>query len=359
MTIAFRVDASPQIGIGHFMRCLTLADAFKKRGSHVRFISRHMPDHLQNILGEREHEFVRLNSMHGKAVTGNLPHAHWLGTSQSEDAQDTTQALSDQNWDWLVVDHYALDAHWETVLRNTAKRILAIDDVADRQHNCDVLLDQNIYLDMETRYMGKVPKHCKLLLGPRYALLREEFFHLRASMNKRDGSVRRLLVLFGGIDAENQTEKAIHAIAQLQGRSFDVDVVIGAQHPARGEIEVSCKRHGYQCHVQTPDVAELMAKADLAIGASGSTSWERCCLGLPTICLTHATNHVAIAEGLQARGAIVNLGDCASISTAGLSRALLRLIEQPDQLVSMSIVSSKLVDGKGIYRVCECVLKAA
>lgn len=358
-TIAFRVDASLQMGIGHFMRCLSLADAFKKRGVYVRFVSRHMPDHLLAMLREKEYEFVLLNSMQDKKIAGDVPHSSWLCASQHVDAQDTIQALSDQIWDWLVVDHYALDLRWEAALRGTARRILVIDDLADRVHDCDVVLDQNIYDDMDTRYHEKVPEDCTLLLGPRYALLREEFLRLRASTRTRDGSVNRILVSLGGVDAENQTEKVIHAITQLQGRSFNVDVVIGVQHPARSKIEVICKHHGYQCHVQTPDVAALMAKADLAIGASGSTSWERCCLGLPTICLTHAANQVAIAKGLQARGAILNLGDCAAISTADLSRVLLGMIEQPDQLVSMSKMSSKLVDGKGIDRVCECVLKAA
>ena len=173
MNIAFRVDASTQIGTGHFMRCLTLADALKQHGAKIRFASRHMPEYLRDMLVVKGHEFMLLDSSPSDAISDGLSHANWLGTSQHADAQDTVQALSGQTWDWLIVDHYALDARWESALRQTAKNIFVIDDIADRQHDCDVLLDQNLYADMDSRYTGKVPAHCQLLLGPRYALLRD------------------------------------------------------------------------------------------------------------------------------------------------------------------------------------------
>ena len=358
MRVAFRVDASTTIGSGHLMRCLTLTDALKQRGAQIRFFSRQMPEYLRKMLGKKGHEFILLNSSPNEEAADDLPHSHWLGTSQAADAQKSVQALSDQTWDWLVVDHYALDARWETALRQSATNIMVIDDLADRRHDCDVLLDQNLYEDMDTRYTGKVPPHCQLLLGPRYALLREEFCRLRSEMRLRNGSVKRVLVFLGGMDAHNQTEKAINALARLPVRPLDVDVVIGAQHPARKEIEAVCSCYGYKCHVQTPDIAELMARADLAIGASGSTSWERCCLGLPMICLTHASNQEEIAKGLQAQGAIIYLGDGAVISEADLSKTLLSMIDQPDQLKFLATVSSGLVDGNGATRVCERLLRA-
>ena len=184
MNIAFRVDASTQIGTGHFMRCLTLADALKQHGAKIRFASRHMPEYLRDMLVVKGHEFMLLDSSPSDAISDGLSHANWLGTSQHADAQDTVQALSGQTWDWLIVDHYALDARWESALRQTAKNIFVIDDIADRQHDCDVLLDQNLYADMDSRYTGKVPAHCQLLLGPRYALLRDEFRQLREQTSR-------------------------------------------------------------------------------------------------------------------------------------------------------------------------------
>jgi UDP-2,4-diacetamido-2,4,6-trideoxy-beta-L-altropyranose hydrolase len=303
MKIAFRVDASSTIGTGHLMRSLTLADELKQRGVHTRFVSRHMPKHLRDMLTAKGHEFKLLNSSPNETVSGDLAHAAWLGTTREADAQDAIYALSDQSWDWLVVDHYALDARWESALRQSARKIFVIDDIADRQHDCNVLLDQNFYADMNTRYTGKVPPHCQLLLGPRYALLREEFRQLREQVKPRTVPVKRILIFFGGVDADNYTARAIAALASLGTPDLHVDVIIGAQHPFREQLEAICPEHGFFCHVQTNRMAELMAAADLAIGAGGSATWERCCLGLPTLTICVADNQRkqiadAASEGL-------------------------------------------------------------
>ena len=290
MYIAFRTDATSQIGTGHFMRCLTLADALKKQGAQICFISRNLPDHLREMLSVKGMDLVSLKIAASASQIDGLAHSAWLGTSQTQDAQDTIQALTGQTVEWLVVDHYALDARWETAMRNTAKQIMVIDDLADRVHDCDVLLDQNFYADMQTRYSGKVPEHCSLLLGPRYALLREEFRNLRDQIQPRTGAVKRILVFFGGVDADNYTGLAIKALAEIKLKKVQVDVVIGAQHPCRTEIELNCAQQGFICYVQTNKMAELMASADLAIGAGGTAIWERSCLGLPSISLCVAEN---------------------------------------------------------------------
>lgn len=290
MNIAFRVDASSTIGTGHLMRCLTLADELKQRGIHTRFVSRHMPEHLREMLIAKGHELKLFHSRPKAMVAGELAHCEWLETSQESDAQDAIHALSDWSWDWLVVDHYALDARWESSLRQTAKKILVIDDLADRKHDCDVLLDQNLYADMNTRYTGKVSDHCLLLLGPRYALLRDEFRLLREQVRPHKGSVQRILVFFGGVDACNYTGLAIQALTEIGPPDIHVDVVIGLQHPNRESIEAACLRRNFTCHVQTDRLGELMAAADLSIGAGGAATWERCCLGLPTITICAADN---------------------------------------------------------------------
>lgn len=290
MNIAFRVDASNQIGTGHFMRCLTLADALKQRGAHIRFVSCGLLVYLRDMLSAKDMELVSLGSDAIPYPADDLAHASWLGSSQAQDAQVTIQALSGQVWDWLVVDHYALDARWESALRETAKKIMVVDDIADRQHDCDVLLDQNFYADMQTRYADKVPAHCQLLLGPRYALLRDEFRKLRGQVKPRTGPVKRILVFFGGVDADNYTGQAIEALSEIDIRGLYVDVVIGALHPCLEKIKVACVQHGFICYVQTEKMAELIAAADLAIGAGGSATWERCCLGLPTLVFCTAVN---------------------------------------------------------------------
>lgn len=334
------------------MRCLTLADALQQRGAQTRFVSRHMPEHLRNMLAQNGHEFMPLNSTSTETISENLSHAHWLGTSQHADAQDTVQVLSDQTWDWLVVDHYALDACWESVLRQITQNILVIDDIADRRHDCDVLLDQNFYADINTRYIGKVPPHCQSLLGPRYALLREEFRQLREQVKPRTGPVKRLLLFFGGIDTANYTGRAMDALLNIGIPDLKADVVIGAHHPYREHLETKCARHGFSAHIQTSRMAELMAGADLAIGAGGSATWERCCLGLPTLAISTADNqHQQIADA--AYEGLLYAPELKIELIALLSMHVSALMGNAYLRHAISEKGLQAVDGRGVARVAE------
>ena len=290
-SIAFRTDANSQIGTGHFMRCLTLAIALKRHCAKIHFVSRHLPLHFRDVLATNDIGFVLLGSCTDTQLhTDNLVHSKWLGASQEYDAQATILALSDRKWDWLVVDHYSLDWRWESALRETAQQIMVIDDLADRRHDCDVLLDQNLYANINTRYIEKVPSHCQLLLGLNYVLLRDEFKKVRKFVKSRTGPVKRILVCFGGVDAYNYTTIAIEALAEIAVSGLNIDVVISAQHPYRNDIEIRCASLGYALHVQTTHMAELMSAADLAIGAGGAATWERNYLGLPSLVSIVAEN---------------------------------------------------------------------
>ncbi len=343
MKVFFRVDASTLMGTGHFMRCLTLADTLKKPGVRIRFVSRYLPEHLRAMLAARGHEFALLDSVQNDLAFDELAHAPWLGVSQVQDATDSIQALSDELWDWLIVDHYALDLRWESMLRQTAKNILVIDDIADRQHDCDLLLDQNLYADMDARYIGKVPVHCQLLLGPRYALLRDEFRQMHEQVKPRSGPVKRILVFFGGVDADNYTGRAIEALSEIDIPGLYVDVVIGAQHPYREQIKVACAQHGFICHVETNNMAELMAAADLAIGAGGSATLERCTMGLPSIILVLAENQSKAAKDLDAAGVLINLGDARQVSITTLVSTIGKIIADERMRFELSKTSLKLV----------------
>ena len=351
MRVAIRTDASSQIGTGHFMRCLTLADGLTERGAKIRFVSRHLPEHLRSMLAKKGHEFVSLDGTQNDMALDGLAHAHWLGVSQAQDAADSIRMLSDETWDWLVIDHYALDIRWESALRRISKRIMVINDLADRQHDCDALLDQNFYPDMQTRYTGKVPFYCELLLGPRYALLRDEFRQLHEQVKPRKGPVKRILVFFGGIDANNYTGCAIEALAKIDESDLHIDVVIGAQHPCKEQIAAECALRGFICHIQTDKMAELMASADLAIGAGGSAAWERCCLGLPAVLVALAENQIDIAKGLDLYGASVYVGTLETASLQVLRSEIISLLSARNRLNALSERSYLLVDGLGIDRV--------
>jgi len=212
-----------------------------------------------------------------------------------------------------------------------------------------VLLDQNFYADMQTRYIDKVPSHCQLLLGPRYALLREEFRLKREGIKPRMGEVKRVLVFFGGVDAVNYTCLAIQALFECN-RLIQVDVVIGAKHPCQKQVQNACNAFGYTLHVETTCMAELMAKADLAIGAGGTSTWERCCLGLPAICLCLADNQrKQIADATEAGLSYTVLGELDLVEK--IRKQVLELLGNPSSIKSSSRLSIEAVDGRGVIRI--------
>jgi UDP-2,4-diacetamido-2,4,6-trideoxy-beta-L-altropyranose hydrolase len=352
MKVAFRTDASNHIGTGHFMRCLSLAEELKKQGADIRFISRDLPVHLSDMLNIKSIELIPLSVHDLTATIDELTHASWLGINQAHDAKATIDALFGQVFDWIVVDHYALDLRWESEMRRHVKKIMVIDDIADRHHDCDILLDQNHYTDMQARYGDKVPSNCQLLLGPNYALLREEFRTLREQVKLRNGEVKKVLVFFGGVDLNNYTFQAIEALSEIDA-GLQVDVVIGAQHPFKELIENACEKYGYIYHVQTSRMAQLMCQSDLAIGAGGSASWERCSLGLPSLLVALADNQIAIAKELSAVNACIYMGNVDKVNLLNLKKWVTELIANPDRIRAISESAFSIVDGLGVYRVSD------
>lgn len=306
-SVVIRCDASLGIGTGHVMRCLTLAGRLARRGATVTFLCRELPGQLGELIQRHGYRAIMLPPPEETSSPGT-PES-WLGVSTGRDAGETAAHLRELRPDWLIVDHYGLDAAWETVLRPLVGRIMVIDDLADRRHDCDLLLDQNYYRDGDGRYAGLVPEGCWLFLGPRFALLREEFYAARRTLAERDGTVRRLFVFFGGADATGETAKAVAALARFTAGELVADVVVGAANRQRAEIEAACSRlPGVSYHCQTPDIARLMAAADFAFGAGGTATWERCFLGLPTAAVILADNQLAVVEAAAEHGALHNLG---------------------------------------------------
>ena len=356
LQVAFRVDASQQIGTGHVMRCLTLAKGLAKQGANITFISRHMPDYTQELVMSSGFSLNILNR--GSQQLDELAHANWLGTSQQQDAEETISALANSTWDWLIIDHYALDIRWEKALRNSVKKIMVIDDIADRKHDCDVLLDQNYYLDMDTRYKDKVPNNCELLVGPKYALLRDEFIEARKTIKPRDGVVKRILVFFGGVDAQNYTGLAIDALSTLREYQFDVDVVIGSSHPNKNQIIANCLSNSYQSYVQTEKMAELMTSADLVIGAGGSATWEKCCLSLPSIVLATADNQTKQLNDLATSGyCYIVEHNNEMVNTLRLH--IKALVENKKLRNFLAKNSATLVDGVGTQRLVKLMVSSS
>jgi len=359
MRVLIRVDASRNIGTGHLMRCLALAEALRDRGAAVRFACRGQHGLPAELMCAHGFEALPLlASVGGSGSTAGSDHSGWLGMSWEEDAEQTAAAMAG-GVEWLIIDHYGIDWRWQQRLRALTARIMVIDDLADRRHDCDLLLDQNLHRDSAARYLKCVPRRCRLLLGPEYALLRRDFAAARAGVRPRDGAVHRILVCMGGGDGGNFTATALGALARLDTPGVEVEVVIGSQHPALEQIQDLCRMHRFACYVQVQRMAELMARADLSVGACGSASWERCCVGLPAVLVAIADNQVAIGNGLSTRGAAVYLGRSATVDVRALAHAMESLLRQPERLRDMSLRAYALADGLGAQRVAQALVEAA
>lgn len=324
MKVLIRADASIAIGSGHLMRCLTLADQLRNEGAEVVFVCRDTSDAMFDLLQSRGYRFAKLPT----TETNTIP--------QKLDAKETIEAskqLFSAEIDWLVVDHYELDADWERMLRPCVHKIMVIDDLANRMHDCDLLLDQNYYRDQDRRYQGLLPNNCVTLLGPKYVLLRPEFSEARQRIRSRDGNIRNILVFFGSSDPTNQTQKAIEGLMQFDKPDINVDVVVGVTNPNLNIIQELCAQSSnVTFHCQVSNMAELILKADLGIGAGGSAMWERCYLGLPTITVVFASNQVRTTEDVAEIGAIKYLGWSDQLSSKDYAQAITLMIEDTQKV---------------------------
>lgn len=326
MRVVFRVDSSLQIGSGHLMRCLTLAERLKKEnGADVYFIMRDLSGNLIELVKQKNFSIFKLPQVElDETLAG---YAKWLTVTQEQDAAETIARIKViGKLDVLIVDSYAIDMTWENMLRPYVQKIMVIDDLANRKHDCDILLDQNEYLNKDKRYEYLVPQHCRLLLGPQHAILREEFYEARKKIRVRDGKINNILVFFGGSDVSNETMKALQAISMLDRNDIKVNVIVGKSNPNQKEIEKFCdKNNNMHYFCQVDNIAEFMNAADLAIGAGGTITWERCFLGLPAIVVAIAGNQVELTEACASKGILVFLGDKGIVTTPLLSQAILNI----------------------------------
>lgn len=352
MRVIFRVDASIAMGTGHVMRCLTLATALRKRGACIQFITRAHSGHLGDMLVRDGFEVTLLPAPNESKLTG---YAAWLGVDQNEDASQTIAVLESQQCDWLVVDHYGIDRAWEVLLQPYAHKMMVIDDLANRSHECDLLLDQNYAQCSQERYQPWVTAQCQLLLGPRYALLRSEYAKYRETMPPREGDIKRVLVFMGGSDNTNITGKLLDALSIDKLVHLEVDVVIGQNFTHKAQVtEKVRERPNTNVYGSLPHLAELMARADLAIGAGGVTALERCCMKLPSLVITIAENQKAGVDALHEQGCVILVGDASNVSLKNLEDAIKTFVVVPQK--KQSVFCSELVDGKGTDRMVKILL---
>jgi UDP-2,4-diacetamido-2,4,6-trideoxy-beta-L-altropyranose hydrolase len=328
-----RADASPAVGGGHVMRCLSLADGLAAAGWRCVFA----------VAGDT------------RATVPALAGREIVDLADPLDPGVLMRALPG-GADLLVTDHYGIGASYEAACRGWARRILVVDDLANRYHDCDVLLDQTLGRQ-KADYTRLVPKHVRLLLGPRYAVLRPEFTNMRkrsleARASRRPG---RIVVSAGLTDPFNVTGLLLDAVA---GLSLAVDVVIGSICPHLASIRTAARRSGATVHIDCENMAALMADADIALGAPGTTSWERCCLGLPSLLVVLIDNQRINAAALAEAGAAMVLGERVSLAPGHVAAALARLKDDTAALAEMSRRAAAICDGLGVDSVVRIVREA-
>lgn len=330
--IVIRTDASLKIGTGHVMRCLTLASELKNLGAKVDFICR---AHDGNLIERIQQDGYVVHSLAIDPLfqesQSSLYHADWLGATQNEDAKLCKSILDKLNADWVIVDHYSIDIKWEKEIRTSTKRIMVIDDLADRKHDCDLLLDQNLGR-IPSDYSFLVPDNCSIFLGPSNALIREEFWNLRYKKKNINKLKPNILIFFGGTDIHDYTGRSIlllHSIGLT-----NVDVVIGRNNINQEKIKSVCNEMKYNCHVETNQMERLMHKSDMYIGAGGCTILERIIMRLPSVTIAVAKNQIDSLNFFAQKGACIYLGNGEMLSDTTFKESILRALNEINTLTN-------------------------
>lgn len=362
MNICIRTDASYDIGTGHLMRCLTLAEYLRREGAEIYFVCRDHPGIDYKAVIDKDFELILLEYTATHATNRNHDdlYKRRLAYPPDVDRDQTLAAIAqlEKPIDLLIVDHYGIDAGWERGLRRAVEMIMVIDDLANREHDCDILLDLNCHIDMESRYDNLVPESCLKLLGPEYALLREEFLRLReeAAELRKDN---HLFVFFGGFDRTNETARTIRALTGIE-KPFTADIIVDSANINREEIFALCSGNSnFVIRENAGNMAELMASASLAIGAGGTTTYERACLGLPALIIAITENQISIAEGAQHFGIGQYLGESSEVTVSQIAAKVTELLFDSERLEEFRRANLELIDGYGVSRAGQRILSTA
>jgi len=349
--IVIRADASYAIGSGHVMRTLVLAIALKSLGMSICFICRKQPGDYIEILRDKGFDVVALPAIRDHDES-------WLGLSWQEDAAHTISALPyDTDIGWMIIDHYGIDARWEQLLISYVKKILVIDDLANRPHISNLLLDYNYVDRINHRYNNLVLDTTKLLLGPLYAILRDDYKEFYSRRKRSLECVERVIVFFGGTDQHNLTEKTLKILSDIKLQHLYVDCFVSSDHVFYENLKKRIALMNYaNLHLLSDQWPTALAKADLFIGAGGTTSWERCFLGVPSIVITVADNQRSATTALAVAGVVSYLGHYDNVSDKKIYEEICRLINDKYKLNQMRKNGQRLVDGNGVGRIIKIMV---
>jgi UDP-2,4-diacetamido-2,4,6-trideoxy-beta-L-altropyranose hydrolase len=348
------------------MRCLTLADALREKGVTCHFLTRPLEGHLIDVVRKRGHHSHQLQlsqspledaaNMASPNANIQTKHISWLGASLDQDALECIDILAQIQPDWLVVDHYAIDAAWETLMKPHCRKVMIIDDLADRSHECDFLLDQTFGRD-PMDYQQKVPPKCTIYCGAQFAILRREFSLRRQySLSRRNPpSLKKLMINMGGIDSKNITSRVLDALQTSPlPTGCEIYVVAGINAPWLEAIETKAAAMPWRTTVlvDVQDMAQLMSDSDLAIGGAGATSWERCCLGMPTIMIVLADNQRVAAANMAQAGVALCL-EATNNLDADICTMIGKIVGEPQIMSRMTSCAQNITNGEGYIQVID------
>lgn len=352
MKIAFRVDASRQIGTGHLRRSLSLAKALRIAGAEVTLVTRSLGISSGLAIEDAGFPYFLLPAPAAPfEADPKVPHTAWAGVDVATDVAQTTSCVRG-GADWVIVDHYAFGRSWHRYVRaELGCRVAVIDDMADRDFDCDLLIDHNYARDHRAKYAGRLPETTTILGGPAYALLDSAFAN--APRYVFSPTVRSIGIFMGGIDAANVSCTVLEAIdaARFGG---PVEVVSTSANPNLPTLRMAVERRpGTTLTLDAPHLAGFFARHDLQIGAGGGASWERCCIGVPTLLLVVAENQQAVVPDLAREEVVASVG---SLAAAAIGQALAALIDDADRRAKLAHRARALVDGKGAARAAGSLL---
>ena len=355
MKILFRCDGGVIRGSGHLVRCMTLADILKQAGHFITFACRADAGPLLALIEDKGFNLFIMPAPDAPPVkTEEI----WSETTQAADFHLCRDLLKDQSFDWIILDHYGLSRPWEALARAVTHKIMVIDDLANRPHDCDFLLDQNEYADKNARYNGFLPSACQTFLGAEFALMREEFYDARRHLKPIPATIKKMMILMGSTDYHGLTLRLMNLLVpQLGNGQLEVHVVTGVNNRDKDSIQaLASERPAFKLHINHQKISDLMLDTDLAFGAGGTATWEMCCLGVPLLLLTFADNQIQVARDGDRIGFARYLGHYDTLDDAKILSAVNELSRDPAQRQNMREISCNLTDGLGARRIAAAII---
>lgn len=358
MKVAVRADASGTIGTGHLRRCLSLAAALVDLGAELCFVVRRHDDVAGHVMASAGYPVFWLPAAEAAVEfdVGAPPHAAWAQVPWQRDGSETAAALKDFGPDWVIVDHYGFDAQWHDRVREYLScAILAIDDLGDRPLAADIVLDANAATSHADKYAGRVSSNVRMLTGPRFAPLSPVYRD--APRYVFSSQVRSLGVFLGGTDADGVSAKVVRSLRDDAGFRGAIEVVSTSGNPRLGELKAVCDAAVATLTIDLADLSAFYTRHDLQIGAGGTSSYERCCLGVPTVAVVLAANQLAVVPFLielgVVRGAALPDVEATRLlpDLPALGSVVRELVDEPEQRRALSCNAARYVDGRGAQRV--------